>query len=224
MITIADVEAYLNGQASTKKFAASALSATAQAQVVAAGEQPVQASLREDYHRMQTRAEGVVLTRDAAEGECDFIIPVCLRAIVAAKSFVWVNLSTAYGDRSKSDAVPFTVVETDDENDTIRLTTPLDENDTAVCDITHTNANPPEFLKMLAVKLAACDVVLYRLPTLIPPQEKPEWIELQRQLQDTLKGLARGTVQVDEYRTIEQIDEMETITPSGRGEIDPRYW
>lgn len=213
MITASDLQNYLNPEAATTKF----LSANYSAAVTSAINDAtaiVKANCNERNRRLLTTVGGLCLTRDAAGGEVTFAIPTVARNATTNAVKVWVNYCGLWRDRKLRDAVTST-----NDSSSVTLATALSEGDSAIAHVPHAGTNIPQLLKSMCLTFAVHNMLM-RSPRLVGPIDKELFaIELQN-ARDDLKSMRRGEYIIDEWAELDQVDDMETISPPGAGYTD----
>ncbi len=219
LLATTDIDAYLNAQNKTTKFAASGLTATASTNIIANAEAVIKSYLPEQYRRLMTRAPGLYLTREATDGENKtFSIPTVLRNATTTQVWVWVDYNGTWRDRIRDEAVDATVTST-----SITLDDALLTGQVAIAEINHTFDNPPQILKHFATLIAVQD--LYnRLPTLISPSDRTWFEEQVRGVREDLRALRAGKMRIDEWDALDLIEENETVGVDGFGLLEPTGW
>lgn len=217
MIVAADIELYLNPEGVASKYTTAAQAAGMVDDVIAYSIGRTRAYLPEKYRRMMRTVAGLVLTREAADGDTTFTLPtVCTTASAVT---VWVNPTGFYGDRKKEDKVAATLT-----GATVTLTDALDEGDVVVCDVVHGFNNPPALLKSLCLDLAVAEIYSRKSSLAIDPETRQANRDRQLDALDMLKRISKGELRIDEWDELDLVGEFETVTPGGQGYLHPDGW
>lgn len=212
MITSSDIENELNSEGNVKKFNADNHSVAVQRAINGAVSQ-IKANLNENYRRMLTVISGLQLTKGAVSGEVEFDLPA---GFTFTQAYVWKNYCGVWRDRDIRDCVSATLSGDLESGYKLTLADALDEDDTIVCDLFHSNDPAPELLKKYCLDLAV-NQLCRTIRTLVADSDRMTLDSELIHLREDLRLLRRGELRIDEWDDLKLINEMETISRVGYG-------
>lgn len=215
VITSSEIVTMLNPEGSATKFQ-SAPVASAVSRSILTATAVVQAHLPEQYRRIIRTIPGLVLTRDAVEGDTQYTIPDWIEF---QSGRLWRNLDGVWYDRKNADVEEFTY---DEITHTVTTSEEAEEGDTVVMEIVH-SSEYPEVLKTLCLKIAVSELI-GQLPRLVASEDREWYTNDLENAYVFLNLLRKGDFRIDIWDELDLIKENETITPMGPGTLDPNGW
>lgn len=221
-ITNQDIVDYLNPTGNTRRLLTTTIGAGVWAKVIARAEAVVKGYTPEDYSGWTERVSGLVLTREAEDGETTFTLPTAVQD--ASSAYVWVNHPKLWRDRKKADAfsVGAGITVTDTQ---VVLDEALSEGDVVVADVYHDGSNIPQLLKNYTIEVAACTFVLNEMKSLaFDDFHFQTYSDQLARVREDLIRLQNGKIRLDEWDSLDIIGANETAYSFGPGTIWPTGW
>ena len=218
ILAASDIENALNATCYANGFDADTLTVGALADIIAGAEASVRSYLPSGTYQnlFNGTVPGLILTRDATDGQTVFTLPTYAQD--ADSAYVWVNPTFVWRDRRKADAVECTVADT-----TITLAEGVDAGDFVVAEIFNDQSNMPALLKKYCIDFAVNECVL-RMPHLqVDPQLRAIYSERIQFAREDLKEIRKGNITIPEWDSLELIGENETSGKTGFGMVIPRW-